>query len=313
MTGRGIDQVLPHPGNPRICEPHVTSAMNYVELAEAVNGPIPRPVAFTYIWGDALAEFEKADVRIVNLETSIANDCEYWPKNIHYNMNPANTQCIAQAGIDCCGLANNHVLDCGYVGLAQTFDALAQANVAIAGAGRDLADAQAPAIRDVRGKGRIIAFAFGCASSGIPPQWAAGLDKPGVNMLPDLSESTVSRIAVQVRASKEAGDVVIASIHWGHSSHHVKAIEIHDGKLVLYGCGDFLSDYEGIAGYERFRDDLVVMYIPTVETSSGRLATWRSSPFRSSASDSIVRLPSTPHGSARSSIERGATSERGSI
>ncbi|MGZ3576513.1 MAG: CapA family protein [Vulcanimicrobiaceae bacterium] len=309
MTGRGIDQVLPHPGNPRLCEPHVTSAMTYVELAEAVNGPIPKPVAFTYIWGDALAEFAKADACIVNLETSVANDCDCWPKDIHYKMNPANAPCIMQAGIDCCVLANNHVLDCGYVGLAQTFDALAQTNVAVAGAGLDLASAQAPAIKDIPGKGRIVVFAFGCATSGIPPQWAAGLDKPGINMLPDLSERTAGRIAAQVRASKKARDVVIASIHWGgnwgyeipaaqrffahrlietagvdvihgHSSHHVKAIEVHDGKLVLYGCGDFLTDYEGIAGFERFRGDLVLMYVPTIETSSGRLADLEIVPFQ---------------------------------
>ena len=31
----------------------------------------------------------------------------------------------------------------------------------------------------------------------------------------------------------------------GHSSHHVKAIEVYNGKLVLYGCGDFRNDYEG--------------------------------------------------------------------
>jgi len=43
----------------------------------------------------------------------------------------------------------------------------------------------------------------------------------------------------------------------GHSSHHVKGIEVHRGKLILYGCGDFIDDYEGIKGYEAFRDDLV--------------------------------------------------------
>ncbi len=54
MTGRGIDQVLPHPNDPRIYEPSVRNAVRYVELAETLNGPIPKPVAFSYIWGDAL-------------------------------------------------------------------------------------------------------------------------------------------------------------------------------------------------------------------------------------------------------------------
>ena len=73
MTGRAIDQVLPYPGNPRICEPYAKSALTYVELAEKAHGPIPKPVSFAYIWGDALPEFRRRspDLRIVNLETSI--------------------------------------------------------------------------------------------------------------------------------------------------------------------------------------------------------------------------------------------------
>ena len=41
----------------------------------------------------------------------------------------------------------------------------------------------------------------------------------------------------------------------GHSSHHVKGIEVYRDRLILYGCGDFLTDYEGISGYEEFRGD----------------------------------------------------------
>ena len=40
MTGRGIDQVLPYPGDPRLYEPYVKDAKDYVVLAEVVNGPI---------------------------------------------------------------------------------------------------------------------------------------------------------------------------------------------------------------------------------------------------------------------------------
>ena len=48
MTGRGIDQVLPHPGNPLIHESYVRNATRYVELAERANAPIPKPVSFSY-------------------------------------------------------------------------------------------------------------------------------------------------------------------------------------------------------------------------------------------------------------------------
>ena len=73
MTGRGIDQILPHPCDPALHEDYVQSAIDYVRLAEQLNGPIQRPVNPAYIWGAAIEEWSRAkpDARIVNLETSI--------------------------------------------------------------------------------------------------------------------------------------------------------------------------------------------------------------------------------------------------
>jgi poly-gamma-glutamate synthesis protein (capsule biosynthesis protein) len=97
---------------------------------------------------------------------------------------------------------------------------------------------------------------------------------------------------------RQRGDLVVASIHWGrnwgydipdaqisfahglidagaadlvhgHSSHHFKAIEVYRSRLILYGCGDFIDDYEGISGYEKYRNDLVLMYFPTMSAGNG--------------------------------------------
>src|SRR5215475_14437759 len=102
MTGRGIDQVLPHPVNPVLYEPYLHDAREYVELAETAHGPISRPVACDYIWGDALEELERAgvDSRIVNLETSITTAEQACPKGINYRMHPDNIGCISAARID---------------------------------------------------------------------------------------------------------------------------------------------------------------------------------------------------------------------
>jgi poly-gamma-glutamate synthesis protein (capsule biosynthesis protein) len=80
MTGRGIDQVLPHPGNSTIYESYMKSAQGYVKIAEDVNGPIDYPVSFSYVWGDALKEMSRIapDVRIINLETSVTKSNNYW-------------------------------------------------------------------------------------------------------------------------------------------------------------------------------------------------------------------------------------------
>ena len=86
MTGRGIDQVLPHPNDPGLHEPYVRSALRYVELAEARNGPIEKPVGFPYIWGDTLGEFKRVspDLRIINLETAVTSSDDRAPKGINY-------------------------------------------------------------------------------------------------------------------------------------------------------------------------------------------------------------------------------------
>ena len=303
MTGRGIDQILPHQSPPRIYEPYVLDARQYLELAEETNGLIPHPVGFSYVWGDTLQILERSapDARIINLETAVTTSGDYWKgKGINYRMEPRNIPTITAAAIDVCSLANNHVLDWGYGGLSETIRTLKSAGIGFAGAGSNLPEAQAPAIVELKGKGRVIVFAFGSESSGIPEEWGATADAPGVNLLTDLGKGTVRSIASRIHRVKRPGDIVIASIHWGgnwgydipleekefahelidtagadiihgHSSHHVKGIEVYHGRPIIYGCGDFINDYEGIGGEELYRGDLGLIYLVEMEPASGRL------------------------------------------
>ena len=306
MTGRGIDQALPYPADPILYEPYVRDAREYVDLAEKAHGVFQRPVTFDYIWGVALEELERArvDLRIVNLETAITSAETHWPgKGIHYRMHPLNIGCLVAAGINACALANNHVLDWGYVGLSETVQTLHAAGIAHSGGGANADLAAAPAVLDVAGKGRVLLFSFGSTGSGIPREWSATASSPGVNLLDDLSEATAARIANQMRKLQQPGDLLVASIHWGgnwgydippeqiefahrlvekgvgvvhgHSSHHVKAIEVFKSRLILYGCGDFLTDYEGISGYEALRSDLGLMYLVELDSQSSGLRSVR--------------------------------------
>lgn len=303
MTGRGLDQILPHPSEPSLHEPYAHSATVYLELAERTNGPIPRRVGYDYIWGDALAVLREMapDLRIINLETAVTKSGDYWQgKAINYRMHPKNLPVLTAAGIDGCVLANNHVLDWGYAGLSETLKSLQRAGIATAGAGSDEAAAAAPAIMEVAGKGRLLLFAFGHPSSGVGEEWAATPERAGVNHLADYSSRQIDRIAAAVAAHKQERDIALFSIHWGsnwgyqvpheqrqfahhlideagidliygHSSHHPRGFEVYREKLILYGCGDLLNDYEGISGYEAYRDDLSLIYFPTLDPASGRL------------------------------------------
>lgn len=311
MTGRGVDQILAHPSRPRIFEPYVDDAREYVELAERRSGPVPRRVTGAYIWGDALDELERVqpDVRIVNLETSITVCDDCWKgKGINYRMHPANVDCLTAARIDVCAVANNHVLDYGHAGLVETLETLRRAGIKAAGAGRILSEARTPAIVALAKGVRVIVFALGTESSGVPLEWEARVDRPGIDLLPDLSETTAAGVCERAHAIRRPRDIVVASIHWGtnwgydvprdhrrfarrlvdggidivhgHSSHHPRPIEVYRNRLILYGCGDFIDDYEGIEGYEQYRDDLAVMYFVTVSAVTGELTALDMTPMQ---------------------------------
>ncbi|MFE9629497.1 CapA family protein [Streptomyces sp. NPDC006463] len=302
MLGRGVDQILPHPGDPALPEAYVTDARTYVELAEAVNGTIPRRAPFTWPWGEALDLLDAAapDARILNLETSVTQSDEIAPgKAVHYRMHPANLPCLAAARPDASALANNHVLDYGRTGLADTLDSLAAAGLRTAGAGRDLAEARRPAVFPLSGNRRLLVFSLGMESSGIPHTWAATADRSGVDLSDESSDAAAAEVTGRVRQAKRPGDLVVVSVHWGsnwgyavprdqirfahalvdggadvvhgHSSHHPRPFEVYRGHPVLYGCGDLIDDYEGISGHEQYRDDLRLLYLVSLEPDTGRL------------------------------------------
>jgi len=311
MTGRGIDQILPHPSPSRLYERSGLTAVDYVRLAERANGPIRRLASFAYPWGAAPETWRAigADLVIANLETAITRSDHHVPKGINYRMSPDNVGCLSAGQIGACALANNHVLDWGRAGLLDTLAALETAGIGVAGAGCNLVSACAPTVLEAGADGaRILFVACAVGDSGVPPNWAAGPSRPGVQLV-TLSDDDVETIARGLKAVRRAGDIAVVSIHWGpnwgyavtesqrrfaarlidradvsivhgHSSHHPKAIEVHNGRLILYGCGDFLNDYEGISGHQAFRGDLVAAYLASVDRRDGRLLELEILPFR---------------------------------
>jgi poly-gamma-glutamate capsule biosynthesis protein CapA/YwtB (metallophosphatase superfamily) len=311
MAGRGVDQILPHPGDPQLRERYVDDARAYVRLAERASGPIPRPVSFAWPWGDALRVLDAMapDVRLINLETAVTCQADFAPgKGVHYRMSPRNLPCVAAARPDVCALANNHVMDFGRAGLEETLDALAGAGLTAAGAGEDAAAAWQPAAVSLPGGGRMLVFSCGTASSGIPPGWAAATARPGVSFLPSLSAAMADAVIARAGAARQDGDLVVVSIHWGanwgyaippaqvwfahrlidggislvhgHSSHHPRPAEVYRGRLILYGCGDCIDDYEGISGYEEFRDQLRLLYVASLTPGTGMLQALRMVPMQ---------------------------------
>jgi poly-gamma-glutamate synthesis protein (capsule biosynthesis protein) len=151
-------------------------------------------------------------------------------------------------------------------------------------------------------------LSLGSGSSGVPAAWAATRARPGVDFLPDLSDASAAAVVERAARARRPGDRVVASIHWGdnwgyevldeqvrfahrlidggvdvvhgHSSHHPRPVERYRDKLVLYGCGDLVDDYEGISGYERYRGDLSLVYLATLDAATGALDELRMLPFQ---------------------------------
>ena len=302
MTGRGIDQVLPHPGDPALREPVCRSARDYVRLAERRHGPLPAPLPFAHVWGDLPEDLAAArcDLRLVNLETAVTARGAPEPKGINYRMHPDNMPVLAAGGIDGCGLSNNHVLDWGRDGLLDTLDALDRSGIARAGAGRSLAEAEAPAALPLPGGGRVLFLALARTDSGVPPAWAATEDRPGLCLLPREPEAAAALLHRILAPVRRAGDIVVASVHWGgnwgfdvpetqerlaeamvaragvdvvmgHSAHHPKRAALVDGRLVLFGCGDLINDYEGLGGHGEYLPDAAVAWLVDLDRREGRL------------------------------------------
>ncbi|MGP3985427.1 CapA family protein [Streptomyces sp. 3N207] len=327
MLGRGVDQILPHPGDPLLCEPCMQDAGDYAALAEAANGPVPRPADFGWPWGEALRTLDELapDARICNLETSVTRNGDFAPcKDVHYRMSPANAPALGVARPDVTVLANNHVLDFGVRGLVETLGTLGEAGLRTAGAGRDATEARTPAVVPLgppgaESGGRLLVVSMGSPSSGIPRHWAATGRRPGVHLVRESSLADAGEVARRVAELKRPGDLAVASVHWGsnwgydvppeqvrfahalidggldlvhgHSSHHPRPVELYRGRLVLYGCGDFIDDYEGISGYGAYRDDLRLLFAVSLDADTGLASDVRLIPFQARR---IRLVPASP-------------------
>ncbi|KAL6057719.1 Polyglutamate biosynthesis protein, variant 3 [Balamuthia mandrillaris] len=155
MLGRLVDGLFPtHNDDPE----HAGHAKRYLK---AVSGGPERLAQYKkqqykFVWGDTLPLFQEADVRVINLETSVTTHDVKNPKTFNYRMHPANLRALHEAHVDYCSLANNHTLDYCEEGLFDTIKHMNKSGIKWAGAGRNLSEARAPAI--ISCQDRKIAF-----------------------------------------------------------------------------------------------------------------------------------------------------------
>ncbi|NUS05814.1 MAG: CapA family protein [Nonomuraea sp.] len=236
-----------------------------------------------YVSDGVRAHLSEADAILLNLECCVSERGDPWPapgKLFHFRAPPRAVELLADLGVSCVTLANNHALDYGYDALLDTLDHLGDAGIGVAGAGADVERARAPAVLAVRGL-RVAVVSV----TDHPEDYAATPDRPGVayadlrSGVPDWLTDTVARMRTEA-------DAVLVSPHWGpnmtaeppayvraaatiladagatliagHSAHLAHGV----APPVLYDMGDFLDDY---AVDPDLRNDLSLLFLVTLD------------------------------------------------
>ncbi|MEA2382433.1 MAG: hypothetical protein QOH72_2404 [Solirubrobacteraceae bacterium] len=182
--------------------------------------------------------FETADVVFGNCEGVYSDRPAPAPSHKHFCGGPtAHGAFLADVGFDVMTLANNHMIDGGHIGLADTVALLRDQGIATTGAGENIDAALRPAI--VERDGLRIAFLGFCTvypvgyearpnRPGLAPLrvrtfygdpdpnfWEPGID-PVITTVPFPED--LARYRATIAAAREAADVVIVANHWGYSS-----------------------------------------------------------------------------------------------
>ena len=291
MLGRLIDQLLPtHVDEPS--EARIVDSIRRSRLSLRDYSP-ESP------WGNTLTVLKLGSLNIINLETSVTTHPVPWPDKVfNYRMHPGNISALKAAGITFVSLANNHTLDFGVEGLVETVVTLSSNNIQFAGAGRSAAEARRPATVPL-----TLWQGFECypsdhtvdifSASDHPRDWGS---VPSFHLI-DYTAQTKARLKdlITHHNADSKSSLKIFSVHWGpnyawrpsaeiremahflidecaidvvhgHSSHHVQGLERHGGKLIIYGCGDFVDDY---ALTPEYRNDLSAIWRLNVEEVDG--------------------------------------------
>ncbi|MFG1941781.1 CapA family protein [Nonomuraea sp. NPDC048826] len=229
------------------------------------------------------AYLTEADAIVLNLECCVSDRGSPWPapgKAFHFRAPPQAADLLAELGVSCVTLANNHALDYGYDALLDTRAQLERVEIRAAGAGATLEQARAPVVLAVRGL-RVAVVSV----TDHPDDYAATPDRPGVAHA-DLPSGVPGWLMDTVARMHTESDAVLVSPHWGpnmttgplpyvrvaatmladagatliagHSAHVAHGV----APPILYDLGDFIDDY---AVDPDLRNDLSLLFLVTVD------------------------------------------------
>jgi poly-gamma-glutamate capsule biosynthesis protein CapA/YwtB (metallophosphatase superfamily) len=159
-------------------------------------------------FGPISSVLKSADFTAVNLETAVTGRGTPQPKTYHFRTNPEAFTALRDGGVDLVTMANNHVLDYGQRGLADTLAAARSARFPYVGIGTNAAAAWAPYVTTINGVKIAIIGVSQVAE--LASSWVATRSRPG-----EANAINVPRTLAAVRAARRLAPVVIVFMHWG--------------------------------------------------------------------------------------------------
>jgi poly-gamma-glutamate synthesis protein (capsule biosynthesis protein) len=263
-------------------------------------------------FGPIASVLRSADFTALNLETAVTSRGVPQPKNYHFRTTPLAFTALRDAGVDLVTVANNHVLDYGPAGLADTIAAAKAARFPYVGVGSNAAAAWAPYVTTI--KGMKIAIVGVSQVAELASSWVATGSRAGEANAIDLS-----RTLAAVRAARRLAPIVIVFMHWGTEgeacpdpaqlslapklaaagasiiigahAHMLQGSGWLRHTFVAYGMGNFLwweRSYSTATGVLELtlhsRGPLTARFIPAVVSGSGQPIVDRGAAARRAAS-----------------------------
>jgi len=286
MIGRLIDALLPTSIARQSPESDPEDAARTVDTYILRRNPELKSYDYLSPWGNAVDLISSSDLVLANLETALTTTQKKWPgKVFNYRSHTSNVRCLTEVGMvggrGYVSLANNHTLDWCKEGLLETVQTLADNHIEFAGAGRTKDEAAKPGVLRLANKWTVKCWSF----ADHPADWKGVHEFNLIDYSKESRDFMRGQLMAQNSGQENSQMTVglkVVSMHWGpnyrwhpakeivdtahwlidecdvdiihgHSSHHVQGVEVYKGKLIVYGCGDFVDDY---AVDKDFRNDL---------------------------------------------------------
>lgn len=228
-------------------------------MLDASARPVLQQQGYDYAFAGSHHLYAESEIVLANLEGPLTSRGKKAEKRYTFR-SPSEKVAAAlkTAGVNAVTLANNHMLDYGEEGLADTMQALDRAGIGHFGAGMDLPEARAPYIATVGGV-RIGMLGY---SLTFPEEFWATESRAGTAF------GRRQAIMEDVAELKKRVDLVLVSFHWGqegktvlrpyqeelahsaidagadavigHHPHIAQAVEKYRGKAIIYSLGNFV-------------------------------------------------------------------------